>query len=91
MWPDGQYAFIERLGKGSFGVVNKYLDLKSRKIVAGKHIEDPKKLDMNEVESLMRARKQGSSRHLVFYLDSFYDGDIPGNYCTQGGIPVDCQ
>ena len=74
---DGRYAFLEHMGKGSFGSVNKYADLARHEVVAGKHIKDPREFKEEELQALVAAGKQGSSKHLVAYRDFFMDGEMP--------------
>jgi len=76
---DGRYAFVERVGEGAFGIVNKYLDLQDGRMVAGKHIKDPESYKLkDEVEMLIRAGEiKSSSRHLARILGGFYDGVMP--------------
>lgn len=70
----GRFAYIDRLGSGNFGVVNKYFDLKTRAIVAGKHIPSHK-LRHEEIIGLRKESEQHASRHVVRLVDSFYDDD----------------
>ena len=76
---DGRYEFVERLGEGSFGIVNKYLDIRDGRMVAGKHIKDPESYKLkDEVEVLMKAAEiKSSNRNLARILGGFYDGEMP--------------
>lgn len=74
---NGRYAFIQRLGEGNFGIVNKYLDLRTSRFVAGKHIEHVEHFNLAEVRALSRAAEIRRSGHLVMILDCFYDGTLP--------------
>jgi hypothetical protein len=77
MLQNGRYAFLERLGKGANGVVNKYLDLTEGRFVAAKHILDPMDFRLEEIRALEHAKNIEKSPRLVRIFDSFYDGIQP--------------
>jgi len=47
-----RYAFVDHLGDGGFGYVNKYFDLKTMELVAGKYITRPTDFNKEEINVL---------------------------------------
>jgi len=68
---------LNESARGSFGRVNKYLDLQTGLVVAGKHIELVESFSLSEARALAREADMQDTGHLVRMLDGFYDGLIP--------------
>lgn len=75
---NGRYAFLETIGQGVFGEVNKYLDLETGQAVAGKHVTKKSWFDEAEARNLqLLTREQRSSKNVIDLRDHFLDGEYP--------------
>ena len=81
---NGRYAFLETIGAGQFGEVNKYLDVETGQQVAGKHVKISSVFDDAEARNLqLLTRERESSKHVIDLRDFFLDGALPHRFSTQ--------
>jgi serine/threonine protein kinase len=71
---NGRFAYVEHLGDGGFGSVNKYFNLETREVVAGKHLPYDK-VTQEEINGFRKASGRHESVHIVRLLGSFFDDD----------------
>ena len=86
-----QYKILEKLGKGTFGVVYKVINEYESMIYVIKQISlsGLSKKQINQVYSEAKILSLINSKYVVKYRESFYEGedlDIVMEYCDNGDL-----